>query len=329
MTSRIAALCCTASLMVFAWVGPVAAGAPGTLQGRVVDDQGNHLAGVEVEILSESTSAPLTATTKKKGTFAVRIPDRGAVYEVRCRRDGFLEAAVLTRPSQREVTFVEVTMVRRSAPQPSAAPRPADSSPAPPAARADDTNLRSSAIGVFNEGVAALQAKDTDTAVARFRESAAIDPEFPEPYRALAAIAMDREDFAAAADAAERLLQLTPDDVEAMRTVYFASVMLGDAEGIGIWARKLLAADPTSAEGELMEHARGLFDEDLLGPSRALLEALTEQRPELAEAHFLLGLCCNSLGDAQRAGEELRTFLELAPDHADADAARSLLEYLQ
>ncbi len=34
-------------------------------------------------------------------------------------------------------------------------------------------------------------------------------------------------------------------------------------------------------------------------------------------------------GDVTRAGAELRRFLELAPDHADAATARSLLEYLR
>jgi Flp pilus assembly protein TadD len=113
-----------------------------------------------------------------------------------------------------------------------------------------------------------------------------------------------------------------------MRTVYFASVMLSDVERVGPAARQVLAADPASAESELLGHARGLFEQNLFELSKAVLEALTEQRPDLAEAHFLLGMCCNSLGEAERAAEELNTFLELAPDHADAATARSLLEYL-
>jgi len=315
--------------MVLAWVAPVAAGAPGTLQGRIVDDQGNRLAGVEIVITTESSSTPLTATTRKKGTFAVRIPDRGVVYELRCRLEGFVDAIALTRPSQKEVTFVEVMMARQEAPSEPAVPPSPKPPPAPPPASSDDPEQRNAAIGLFNEGVAALQADDQDTAMARFREAAAIDPNLPEPHRALAAIAMVREDWATAVRAADRLLQLQQGELEAMRTVYFASVMLSDVERVGPAARHVLVADPASAEAEFMGHARGLFEQNLFELSKAVLEALTEQRSDLAEAHFLLGMCCNSLGEAERAAEELSTFLELAPDHADAATARSLLEYLK
>ncbi len=327
--SRVLAAWGVAGVLILGWAGSATAGAPATLQGVVVDDQGNRLAGVEVEITTESSSTPLTATTKKKGTFAVRIPDRSAVYEVRCRREGFLESVVSSRPSQADVTFVEVTMARRAGPPPES-PLPSERPPQPPpSAPTDRTDQRRAAIGVFNQGVVALEAGDHETAAARFQEAAAIDPGLPEPYRALAALAMEREDYAAAAEAAERLLQLQPDDLEARRTVYFAWVMLGDPERVESSARQMLVADPASAPSELLEHARGLFEQNLFELARSVLEALTEQRPDLAEAHYLLGLCCNSLGDVTRAGAELRRFLELAPDHADAATARSLLEYLR
>jgi Flp pilus assembly protein TadD len=329
MTGRIAKACRAAGVLVLAWAGAAWAGAPGTLQGRVVDDKGNRLAGVEVEVTTTSSSTPLTATTKKKGTFAVRVPDRSEVYVVRCRREGYLEAVVQTDPSQADVTFVEVTMARGTGPppeSPSSSVRPPQS---PPSVPSGDTDQRRAAIGVFNEGVAAIEAGDQETAVARFQEAVDIDSTLPEPHRALAAIAMEREDFAAAAEAAQRLLELEPDDLEALRTVYFASVMVGDIERVEKSARQVLAADPASAATELMGHARSLFEQNLFELSRAVLVALTGQQPDLGEAHYLLGLCCNSLGDRECASDELTRFLEVAPDHPDATTARSLLEYLR
>jgi Flp pilus assembly protein TadD len=318
-----------AGITLLGWVTPVAAGAPGTLQGRIVDEEGNRLVGVEIVITTESSSIPLKAITRKKGSFAVRIPDRSEVYELRCHLEGFVDAISLTRPSQQEVTFVEVIMKRQEAPPEPAAPPPSTPPPTPPPAGGEVSEQRRAAIALFNEGVAALQADDQETAMVRFQEAAAADPELPEPYRALAAVAMVREDWATAVKAAERLLQLQPGELEAMRTVYFASVMLSDIERVGPAARQVLAADPASAESELMGHARALFEQNLFELSKAVLEALTERRPELAEARFLLGMCCNSLGEADRAAEELSTFLELAPEHADAATARSLLEYLR
>jgi Flp pilus assembly protein TadD len=329
MRGWIAALWGVASALVLAVTGAVWAGAPGTLQGRIVDEDGNRLTDVEIVITSEASSTPLTATTKKKGTFAVRIPDRSVVYELRCRLEGFVDAIAQSRPSQRDVTFVEVVMTRQQAPPEPAAPASPKSPPMPPPASGELTEQGQAAIAMFNEGVTALQADDQETAMAKFQEAASADPKLPEPHRALAAVAMVREDWATAVRAAERLLQLEPGDLEAMRTVYFASVMLGDVERVTPAARQVLAADPESAEPELMGHAKGLFEQNLFELSKAVLEALTAHRPDLAEAHYLLGMCLNSLGQTERAAEELSTFLELAPGHADAATARSLLQYLR
>jgi Flp pilus assembly protein TadD len=325
----LASLVPVAALFALGSAGAVSAAGPGAIQGKVVDEQGNPLAGVQVVVTTDRSSTPMKATTKKKGTFIVRTPDRGLVYEVRCRLDGFAEVVAMVPPTTRDVDFVVITMSRAATPDSTVEPALTNPRPTPQPSTAENSEQRRAAIPVFNDGVEALQAGDLAAARASFEEASRLDPEFPEPHRALAAIAMEREDYAGAADAAERLLELQSDDLEAMRTVYFASVMLGDTARVATSARQVLAADPTAAESELMEHARSLFEQNLFELSRAVLEALTEQRPALAEAQYLLGLCCNSLGDSARARGAFAAFLELAPDHPDADSARSLLEYLQ
>jgi Flp pilus assembly protein TadD len=302
------------------------AAAPGSIQGRVLDEQGNPLAGVVVVATTESSSIPIEATTKKKGTFLLRTPDRGAVYEVRCRRDGYAEAVTYVQPTSAEIAFVEIVMTRPTTeieqpetPAPTPTPRPVVE---------QVSEQRQQAIPVFNAGVEALQAGDLASAAENFRQAAAIDPEFAAPHRALAAVAVEREDWSAAVESTERLLELAPDDPEGVRTLYFATLMLGDTARLAPAARSLAAADPSIVETEMSTHARQLFENNQFEIARSLLEVIVEARPDLAEAHYLLGLCCNSLGDATCARSEFETFLDLAPDHADAATAKAMIEYL-
>ena len=302
------------------------AGAPGTIQGKVHDEQGEPLGGVLVTVTTESSSIPLEATTKKKGTFLVRTPDRGVIYEVRCRLDGYAETVVFVQPTSTDIAFVEVVMARPAAPIEQA--ERAAPTPTPRPVVEQTSEQRQAAIPVFNLGVEALQAGELATAEEQFRQAAEIDPEFSAPHRALAAIAMEREDYAAAAEASERLLELEPDDAEGIRTLYFAVLMLGDTERITSAARHLATSDPTVVETEMSSHARQLFENNQFEIARTLLEVIGEVRPDLPEAHYLLGLCCNSLGDAICARSAFEAFLELAPDHPDAATARAMIEYL-
>ncbi len=329
MRGRIVVVLATlvAGLLLAGAIHTAVAAGPGTIQGRVLDEQGDPLAGALVSVTTESSSIPLEATTKKKGTFLIRTPDRGATYEVRCRRDGFTDAVTYVQPTSAEIAFVEIVMARTAA----AIERvePAAPTPTPRPVVEETSEQRQAAIPVFNVGVEALQAGELAAAAEQFRQAAQIDPEFSAPHRALAAIAMEREDWAAAAESTERLLELEPDDPEGIRTLYFATLMLGDIERLSPAATRLATADPAIVEGEMMSHSRQLFEANQFEIAGALLAVIVEARPDLAEAHFLLGLCCNSLGNSDCARSAFETFLELAPDHPDAATARAMIEYLQ
>jgi tetratricopeptide (TPR) repeat protein len=186
---------------------------------------------------------------------------------------------------------------------------------------------RQEAITVFNEGVTALEAKEMPAALESFLKASQIDPDFTEAHIAAAAVAMEVKDFQAAADAAEGILRLQPDNVDAMGTAYFAELMVGDIERLIPSARRLADANPELVSNEMLQHAQVLFDDNELAGSKALLEVIVERQPELAPAYFQLGLTCNMLGDVECAKQALAKFLELAPDHPDAATAQSLLDY--
>jgi tetratricopeptide (TPR) repeat protein len=187
---------------------------------------------------------------------------------------------------------------------------------------------RQEAIPVFNEGVAAIKAEDLPTALENFLKATEIDPDFPEAWNAAAAMAMELKNFQIAADAAEEILRLQPDNTSAMGTAYFAELMIGDFNRLIPSARRLADASPELVSNEMLQHAQVLFDDNEPAGSRALLEVILEREPGLAPAYFQLGLTCNMQGDVECAKTALRKFLEIAPDDPDAATAQSLIDYL-
>lgn len=192
----------------------------------------------------------------------------------------------------------------------------------------EESAARQEAIPVFNEGVAALEAEDMPTALERFMKAGEIDPDFPEAQIATAAVAMELKNFQVAADAAEEILRLQPENLDAVGTAYFAELMIGDIDRLIPSARRLADAHPELVSNEMLQHAQVLFDDSELVGSKELLDVILEREPELAPAYFQLGLTCNMLGDVECAKRALARFLELAPDDPDVATAQSLLDYL-
>ncbi len=155
-----------------------------------------------------------------------------------------------------------------------------------------------------------------------------MDPDFPDAYRAIAAVAIQVDQYGIAADAAEKLLKYQPDDLDAIGTAYYSELMMGDTPRMVASARRLADANPDIVSGELLQHATALFDNNQAAQSRALLEVILGSQPDLAPAYLQLGLSCNMLGDSECTRTALTRFLELAPDDPNAATAQSLLDYL-
>ena len=302
-----------------------------TIRGTVADLEGNPLSGVEVSAVAEGSEIVVTARSKKNGKFSIKMPDSDVIYNLTFEKEGYVAATASLRPDPDDPQSVTVTL------PPVGEDSPAESSPENTAAATvsgapdpaqEVTEARTAAIPVFNEGVAALEAEDIPTAFEHFLKAAEIDPDFPEAWNAAAAIALELKDFQIAADAAEEILRLQPDSLDAMGTAYFAELMIGDIERLIPSARRLADTNPELVSNQMLQHAQVLFDDNELVGSKALLEVILEREPELGPAYFQLGLTCNMLGDVECAKQALAKFIEVAPDDPDAATAQSLLDYL-
>jgi tetratricopeptide (TPR) repeat protein len=186
-----------------------------------------------------------------------------------------------------------------------------------------------SAKRIFNEGVGAYSAGDLDTAASRFLVATELDPGLPEPLLALGEIYRVKGQYDQSLAMTDRVLELLPGDSRGLRLKF--SVLLGTqrSEDLRATLDELVLADPDWASSRLPEIAQGAFNDDLMTAARVLYEKIVEIDPGNAKAHYTLGLCYFNLGDTGRAREAMTRFLELAPDHPDAEAARSMVQYME
>lgn len=242
----------------------------GRLMATVVDAAGEPVAGAEVLVTQEEIGFRNTLKTDKKGRFTLVVLDATRVYTFEFLRDG--------KPAGSEDYKIESGGTSRhtfalAAPQ------------AAPAAAAPVTGSKK-AVAIFNEGVTALQGGDQATARAMFEEVVALDAEMPQPYVALAGLYLDAGENDRAIAAAEKLLELSPEDPAALIVLYDANVAKGDAET----ARRFL--DRLGSAGGGRDAAVRVFNAGAdasragdLDTAIALFAKAVEIDPELVPAH--------------------------------------------
>jgi len=184
------------------------------------------------------------------------------------------------------------------------------------------------ALRVFQDAVAAFTDGDMANAKARFHQALELDPELVEAYANLAQIYNKEGNAQQAAVMAAQVIKRNPDNLTALRIRYDALRLLGDEEGAKQALAAVVAADPQWAAVGIFNHAQELFNANRIDEATAALQELLQVQPDHAEAHYLLGLCLNSAGDYAAAKSHFKRFLELAPDHPSAAAAREILQYL-
>ena len=145
----------------------------------------------------------------------------------------------------------------------------------------------------------------------------------------LAALALERRDWPAAREWAERAAALAPGHAAAWNSLGFALDELGRPREAAAAYERALAADPGYWQAA---HNLGLLrlrGNDFAAAAAAFEEAL-RRRPGHADSHFQLTLLyAGPLGDPRRALDHLDACLESAPEHPRAAQLRELRGRLQ
>ncbi len=187
--------------------------------------------------------------------------------------------------------------------------------------------LTEEAKRIHNEGVALAKSGDDAGAFAKFKEALAIDPTLQPALFGLATTGLKIDRAAEAAAAAETILRADPQNEQAIRIRYNASLKLGDRAMIVDSLVGLAAVDRTAARDGLLKLATAAFDSDDTVNAKKALGKVLELDPNDPRSHYLLGLMLMREGAKQEARSHLERFLELAPGDPDAATARDALKY--
>jgi tetratricopeptide (TPR) repeat protein len=189
--------------------------------------------------------------------------------------------------------------------------------------------LAEEAKRIHNEGVALSKAGDEEGAIAKFKEALEVDPNLQVARLGLAATALKVGRNAEAAAAAETILKTEPQNEQALRIRYNASLKLGDETKVVDALVGLAAVDPVTARDNLFKLASKAYDSDDSVKAKERFNKVLELDPNHPRSHYFLGLILMREGAKEQAKSHLERFLQLAPADPEAATARGVLSYLK
>ncbi len=305
------------------------------LRGTVINNVEKPIKDVEVLLRAPGESEAIDEQiTDDDGKFAIPMESLRPGYELHFHKNGYADVTLAISPQQLVIADISVIM-QSTFTAPAANPARATPTPAPSLALSAQ---QKKAIELYNKGVEAWEeaksASDADEprekkeALMMIRQSASLDPTFAEPLIMLSRLAMKSQNWAEASRYSEDLIRINPNDIDAVRTLYFSMVIMRHHIRIGEAARRLAKADPSTI-GSIEEHALAFFQNEVYLMAGAMYEALAEISPDPVNATLNLGVCRAHLGDVEGTKAAFEAFLEIAPeDHPDIESVRNDLAAL-
>lgn len=259
----------------------------------IENEAGDMVEGATVTATSEDGKATLERTSNKKGKVNFAFRDARQKYAIRVEAEGYEPFLAEIEPDSAKLTYQAYTL-RPQGSVPTAPAHDAASASeasAPADAPAVEATL-SPAQATFNAAVDALKAGNLEDAKTAFSHALSLDPELTLAYSALAGIALEQKDWAAAEQYARSTLAAESDNPRGMQLLYEAQVGSGDQK----------AAAKTLADLEQM------FSGD-----------------DAAVVVFNQGAEAFKLGDTARAQEQLEKALGMSPELHQASRLLAVL----
>jgi len=190
---------------------------------------------------------------------------------------------------------------------------------APGAVRAVDTN-----VVAYNEGAKLFNEGKVPEAIAKFKEVLKAKPEMIAAWEALARADLRAKDYAGAIEAANKALEIAPDETDMFAILYEAYTATGD-KAKAAEAKKKMPADA----GSIFNDAVKLLNAGKDAEAEPLLRQSIQANDKFGPAYYELGMVYIRLGKMADAKQNLMKYLELEPNGKEAGTVKETLKYLQ
>jgi len=303
-------------LAVFLLLAPAAAAQTGGVRGKVVDAKGQPVEGAEILIQSKESARKLQLKSNAKGEF-IQIGIFPGEYTVSAAKDN-LKTQIDVRVGMGEAREITLSLA------------PGGMSPEQAAAQQKQIETLKLA---FTEGVTAIQAKDLDTAIAKFNEALAIAPNCADCYYNLGIAYTQKDDLDNAALAYEKAGELRPNHAETWNNLVNVYNKQGKSDKAMEASNKAVAAASSGGGGgnasSLFNQGVILWNQNKYEEARDKFEAATKADPKHADSQYRLAMAHLNLGDMAKASAAFEAYLEAAPNGPHAEEAKQFLDAIR
>ncbi|HEX8154135.1 MAG TPA: tetratricopeptide repeat protein [Thermoanaerobaculia bacterium] len=180
------------------------------------------------------------------------------------------------------------------------------------------------AVAAYNDGAALANSGDAAGAAKKFEEAVAAKPDMVAGWNALAKMSVRTKNYARAIEAANKVLEIDPDEAAMYSVLADAYTATGD-KAKAAEARKKLPADASSIYNEAAKAINAGKD----GEAEPLLKQVLAADENYAAAHYELGMLYARASKNAEARQHLTKYLELEPKGKDAALAKEMLNYIK
>src|SRR3954462_12429302 len=298
----------------------------GQIKGKVVDQQGNPVDGAKVTLYNQSTNRTLETKTNKKGEY-IQVGLAPAKYKVTASKGDLSQA--LDIDIHLDMANLDFKL----------APGGAGAGGGGGMSKEDAAKAKARADAMtksFADGVELSNAGKNDEAIAKFNEVIAAIPNCAECYANIGTVQTKAKKYDEAEAAYKKAIELKPDFGEAyngLANLYNAEKKFDQAAEASKKAMELSGGAAGAAGGAAGGgNASAIFNQGVIlwnagkiPEAKAQFEEAVKLDPNMAEAHYWLGMATRNEGKTADAKPHFEAYLKLAPTGQYAETAKSIL----
>ena len=301
---------CLLALAVAA--GNVYAGAEARITGKITDAVTKEpIPNATITLVSTgSRNFKGDYKAEKDGVYRFLVLDGTLTYQVTYAAPGYQPYLETMKLRLGELNTKDIALTPANATAPAAG--------VPVAAKADP------AVAAYNAGAGLYNDGKKAEAAAKFEEAVGAKPDLIAGWEALAKVSADLKNNDRAIQAANKALELAPDETDMYAVLYNVYLATGD-KAKAAEAKKKLPADANS----LFNDAAKLINSGKDAGAEPLLKQAIAANEKFAIAYYELGMLYVRTGKNADAKTNLLKYLELDPNGKDATTAKEMLKYVK
>jgi tetratricopeptide (TPR) repeat protein len=290
-----------------------AAAQTGMVRGKVVDAEGKPLPGVVITIeFADGVNRKFEVKTDRRGEY-IQIGLPPGNYKITATHEKLGSQTATARVNLSKPVDVPFAFT------------PGASGPS-----AADVAKANELKKIFEEGVAASQAKNHDLAIEKFTAAAGVMPNCYDCYYNIGYAYLQKKEDKQAEEAWLKALSLKADYAEALNalaTLYNNQKRFDEAAAMG--AKAASAGGSGGSADAIYNQGIILWNQGKISEAKVKFEEALKANPGHAESNFQLGMALLNEGKIPEAVASFEKYLELAPDGQFAAQAKGMLAQLK